>query len=303
VLHLAGHIGVARQMAMLGSEDEGNAFFSKMLEKIIQYNRFGLTAEIDFSYEQKSNGEDLDFKATGKLETTVKQFVMLYPNGCRFHVQPYNTDFKKVDLKDITIPFKVISGVKTQREEEGKLVNYPYTGPEEYPLLFPDFSIGFCNSSKPDTTWFLAFTGNEDAMAMAQSGMNQLNKSYKTDMIPFANFVFFQDEEIEQNEADINNLGLDMMKAAVGFQTQSPAPGKLGRMQQAFEGKMQMDNYRKSMQGLMTSKKSLLLFTAANRSTVLIDKYNDSKRQLEEGIQLTRGMLHLRVVHQSVTDN
>lgn len=302
VLNLAAHIGLARQMALLGLEDEGNAFFGKMLQKSIRYNRFGLTAEIDFIYEQRNSGEELAFKATGKLETSVKQFVMLYPTGCRFKVQPYNKDFQKVDLKDITIPFTVISGVKTQREEDDKLVNYPYTGPGEFPLLFPDFSIDFCDSAKPDSAWFLAFTGNEDAMAMAQSGMEHLNKSYKTDMIPFANFVFFQDEQIEENEEAMNNLGMDMMKAVVAFQAQSPAATKLGRMKQSYEGKMQMDDYRKSMQGMMTSKKSLLLYTANNRSTVLIDKYNDSKRELEEGINLTRGMLHLRVVHQPVTD-
>ncbi|HSM48948.1 MAG TPA: hypothetical protein VK872_14100 [Draconibacterium sp.] len=50
----------------------------------------------------------------------------------------------------------------------------------------------------------------------------------------------------------------------------------------------------------MTSKKSLFFFTANNKSTVLADKYNDSRRKLDKEINLTNGMAHLKVVHQLV---
>jgi hypothetical protein len=36
------------------------------------------------------------------------------------------------------------------------------------------------------------------------------------------------------------------------------------------------------------------LFTANNKSTVLADKYNDSRRKLDKEINLTSGMAHLR---------
>lgn len=297
VLNLSRHLGVARQAALLGDED--GSYFGKMIDKFLKYNRFALSAEIDFIYEERTDDNELEFKATGKLETTVKQFIMFYPIKCNFKVQPYNLDyFKEVDISDISIPFTVISGVKTQHDEKGNLVNYQYSGPPEYPLMFPDFKIDFCNTAKPDTAYFFTFTGNEDAASMAQANTNALNTSYKSEMISFANFVFQSDNDTEENEDDLQNMGMDMMKTIVGFQTESPADTKLGQLKQSYEGNTKMDNYRKGMQGMMTSKKSQFLFTANNRSTVLVDKYNDSKREMEEGVKLTRGMVHLRVVHQ-----
>lgn len=296
VLNLSRHLGVARQAALLGDED--GSFFGKMIDKYQKYNRFALSAEIEFIYEKRTDDNELEFKATGKLETTVKQFIMFYPDSCNFKVQPYNKDFQKVELSDASIPFTVISGVKTQHDENGNLVNYQYSGPPEYPLGFPDFKIDFCNNSVPDSALFTTFSGNEDAASMAQVNMNTLNTSYKTEIIVFANFVFISDKDTEENEDDLRNLGMDMMKTVVGFQTESPADTKLGQLKQSYEGNKKMDNYRKGMTGMMSSSKSQFLFTANNRSTVLVDKYNDSKRELEEGVNLTRGMVHLRVVHQ-----
>lgn len=301
VLNMSSHLGMARQAALLGVDiNDDNSLFSKLLEKYKSYNRFGLTAEIDFIYEKRSDDNELEFKTTGKLETTVKQFIMFYPDLCSFKVQPYNKDLQKVELSDMSLPFTVTSGAKTYLDENNELVTVQYSGPQEYPLAFPDFKIEFCNNSIPDTAFFLTFTGNEEAAIMVQAGLSNLNSKYTTDLISYANFVFLGDEEVEQNETDLENLGMDMMKNIVGFQTQKPDATVLGRMKQAYDGKTKMDNMRKSMQGMMTSKKSQFLFTANNKSTVLVDKYNDSKRQLEEGVNLIRGMMHLRIVHQPV---
>jgi hypothetical protein len=57
---------------------------------------------------------------------------------------------------------------------------------------------------------------------------------------------------------------------------------------------------KKNIQKLTTDKKSVFLFSSNNRSTVLVDKFNDTKRKLDDDFNLKRGLIHLRVIHDPV---
>jgi hypothetical protein len=296
VLNIAAHLGFLRQKALLGVGDSQNNDFGKLMEKISNYNRFELSFETDFIVEERNDEGELEFKATGAMATKDKVYGMFVPGMCSYKMIPYNADFLNTKLTDISIPFSVKSGVKTLKDEDGKLNNYNYSGPLQYSLMFPDFKIDFCTNSKPDTAWFLTFIGDQAVESMTDNLMYRNNKNYKSDFLMFANFVFV-DNELKDKEQEFMDVSQDVFKTIGGFQNMNTDGSKLDKLKMQYEGKQQMDGHRIGIQGLLNDKKATILFTANNKSTVLTDKFIDTKRKLEDGLELTRGQLHLKIVH------
>jgi len=296
VLDIASHIGAARQAALLGI-DEAGTFFYNLSKKFTNYNRFALSIDLDFIYEINDNNE-LQLKATGSMTTKDKVYVMLIQDDCSYKMKVYNTDLADLKYEDISIPFIVKSGVRTSRDENNKLVSYSYSGPEGFPLLFPVFKIDFCGT-QPDTAYFTTFSGDQGAGNSYGGNLNNISKKYEIDFLGFLNHIF-QTNDIDKKEGNVENLVTEMMQTIAGFQKTDAADSKLEKLRIQYEGKTKMDNYTKEINNLATDKKSLLLFTANNRSTVLVDKYNDSKRKLGENSNLTRGLIHLKIVHEPV---
>lgn len=298
VLNYAFHIGYLRQKGLFGNDD-GHDFYN-LSEKIINYNRFALSTDLDFIYEERNDDNELDFKATGTMTTKEKVYAMLAMDECGFRMRRYSPSAHHfIELEDVSARLYVTSGVKTIRNEEDELENFSYSGPESFPLLFPDFKLDFCNEGVPDSAFFLTFTGDEQAANMYVSNINNHNKNYGVDFLGFVNLVF-QNTDVEENENEFTDLGNEIINTISGFQNTNTGGSTLEKLKTQYEANLQMDNYRKNIQKLMADKKSTFLFTANNRSSVLIDKYNDTKRKLDDNIQLTRGLIHLRVVHDPV---
>ena len=166
-------------------------------------------------------------------------------------------------------------------------------------MNFPDLKIGFCNNNKLDSAFFATFLGDESAANMSPGILNNLIKSYKIDFLGFANLVL-QNTNSDEKENEITDLGNEITNTIGGYQNMNLAGSKLEKLKMQYEGKRQMDTYRKSIQKLTNDRKSIFLFSANNKSIVLIDKYEDTKRKLDDDFNLIRGLIHLRVLHDPV---
>jgi hypothetical protein len=296
VLNLSSHIGALRQRALLGRSENPGEELNDVIKRWLNYNRFELVIESDFIVEQRDSDGELQFKATGALATKQKVYGMLIPDSCKYKMIPYNTDLSKAGLEDVTIEMQVRSGVKTIKDENDRLVNYSYTGAPFYLLMFPDFKIDFCSTNQPDTAWLHSFTSGTGVPVTTGSLAYQHSKSYQIDFLMMANLLFVTNE-LPNNEQQFEKLGEEIFGTIGGFQTGSSS-SKLEQLKLQYEGKTQMDNHRMGIQNLVNDKKSVIVFTANNRQTVVTDKFTDTKRKLEEEeLELTRGMIHLKIVH------
>lgn len=297
VLNIGFHLGHLRQKAVLGASENQDAEIDKMISRINKYNRFELTMESDFIVEDRNDDHELVFKATGAMATKEKTYGMFIADKCRYKIIPYGTDYSKANLEDITIPFSVKSGVKTMKDENGNLVNYNYTGPDTYYLMFPDFKIDFCNTNETDTAVLLTFTEGKEFTFNPNNYSYKTTQSYKSDFLTMANLVFVTND-LPQNEQNFETMGQELFNTIGDFQTPSSDVSTLEKMKVQYEGKTQMDNHRKNMQNLVNDKQSVIVFNANNRQTVVTDKFTDTKRKLEEeGLELTRGLIHLKILH------
>ena len=295
VLNLPSHIGVLRQQALLGFE-EGTTL-SELLDTFFDYNRFALTTEIDFIYEQVTDDNEIELKATGTLESSVKKYGMLIFDSCKTRMIPYTRNINSQTIEKVTMDMTVKAGTKTMRDEEGKLVTYRYSGPESFPLQFPEYRIDFCNTAKPDTAFMAGFIGDEATAQELNIAMSQINKNYKADLLIYANNVFHSDNIDDEGAIELGN---EILESITGLQNQAHASSALGKLKQQYEGKKQMDKYRQGMINTLSNDKAAFLFTANNKSTVLTDTYHDFKKRVNENTELTRGQVHMRIVHEPV---
>ncbi len=295
VLNLPFHLGIERQQQLLGSEGQG---LNGMLEDYMSYNRFAMTLDIDFSWEKKTDNGELDIRATGKLASKDKTYTMLAVDSCGYRLIPYQAvDLTKMVYKDVTIPMQVNGGVKTIRDEQGKLKTISYTGPAAYNINMPKSRIEFCTNRVPDTLFVAGFSGDEAVAAQSAGGLEAIRTKYTVDMAAYASLVFYTEADEDPSDKAMRIAG-DMMKS-IGNAMQQAAPGDLlGKMKMQYEGFMNTEDQQKALQGAISTQKATLLFTANNRSTVLADQFVDTKRKLEDDAELTRGMTHLRIVHE-----
>ncbi|MFD2525870.1 hypothetical protein ACFSQD_08655 [Flavihumibacter stibioxidans] len=300
VLNLGSHLGFLRQKALLGASEERDMDFASLTKRITDYNRFELIMEVDFIMEERDGNNELTFKATGAMATKGKVYGKFVPVDCSYKMIPFNVDLSDTKLQDVYIPFSVKSGVKTLIDENGKLVNYNYSGPESFSLDFPEFKFDFCYNNKPDTAWLLTFMGDSDPGDISEGMKYDVYKNYKSDFLTFANLVFVS-RDLQPNAEEFTDLGQDVFKTIGGFQQTNTGSSMVEKLKNQYEGKMKMDEHRKGIQNLVNDKKSMILFTANNRSTVVADQFTDTKRKLEEeGLDLTRGLIHLRLLHSPV---
>jgi hypothetical protein len=297
VLNIASHLDNERKKQLLGAGEAGST--NVLLDKFLKYNRFALTIDLDFIIEKRGDKDKLEFKATGAMSTKDKVYGMFVSDSCSYRMIQYNIDLNNAKLDDVTIPFIVKSGIKSVRNEDDKLEDFSYSGPSGYLMNFPDLKIGFCNNNKPDSAFFTTFLGDESAANMSPGTLNNLIKSYKIDFLGYANLVL-QNTNSDEKENEITDLGNEITNAIGGYQNMNLAGSKLEKLKMQYEGKRQMDSYRKSIQKLTNDRKSIFLFSANNKSTVLVDKFEDTKRKLDDDFNLIRGLIHLRVLHDPV---
>lgn len=300
VLNISSHLGYIRQRTLLGSFENPGAAADEMIQQWLKYNRFELIVESDFSVEKRNEDGELQFKATGALAAKEKIYSMFIPDSCNYKILPYTLDYISATINDISITMSVRSGTKTIKDENGKLVNYPYTGPSNYLLAFPDASIDFCNHDLSDSIWLHSFTGEEGLTVSADHLISTTNHSYQLDFLTMANLVFVTND-LPQNEQNFETVSQDLFNTMGGFQNNDIGSSKLEKMKRQYEGKNQMDKHRKEIQKLVNNQETVIIFSADNKQTVVTDKFIDTKRKLEnEGLELTRGLIHLKIIHTAV---
>jgi hypothetical protein len=300
VLNMSAHLGVERQKQFLGIESGEAKSLDDFINFFLKYNRFELILETDFIVEDKTENNELEFKATGSMATKEKVYGMFIMDSCRYKMVPYQINYSDVRLNNISIPFQVRSGVKTIKDEEGKLVSYNYSGPETYALTFPIIKIDFCGKNDTDTAWFYTFQMKEGTPGSTADLLYQTRKSYKTEFLLMANFIFVTNE-LPNKEDEFLKVSQDVFKTIGESQTADDGGSDLEKLRLQYEGKRAMDDQANNLQGLANDKKSVVVFTANNKQTVLADKYTDTKRKLEEdGLELVRGQLHFKILHSPV---
>lgn len=294
VLNLPFHLGIERMLQLLGDEGLG---LNKVLEDYIAYNRFAMTLEIDFSWEKKTDEGELDIRATGNLASKDKTYTMLVVDSCGYRLIPYQTvDLTNMVYSDVTIAMQVNKGEKTIRDEQGKLKTIPYSGPAAFNINMPKSRIEFCNNRVPDTLFLSGFSGDESVAAQAAAGLEAIRTKYTVDMGAYASLVFYTEEGKDPSD-DAMDVAENMMKSIGGAMQQATPGDLLGKMKMQYEGFLHTEDQQKALQKAISTQKATLLFTANNRSTVLADQFSDTKRKLDDGAELTRGMTHLRIVH------
>ncbi len=294
VLNVPFHLGIYRQLELLGADALVPAV-GEYFNEMTAYNRFALTMDLDFVFESSADGK-LGLRATGKMGTKEKVFVMLYPEGCNYRMMPHKTDLNNKTLEDVTLPFTVMGGIKTVREDHDKLVDYPYAGPPEYAIRFPDARIEFC-SPVADTIYLAMIGGDEAVAARAGADLQKMNKTYSIDMAIYANQVLLN-EETSGMEQGIQTAGIDILNSVSGMMQQQAPANTLDKIKTQYDGYMEMDNRRQQLEKAYSTEQSYILFNANNRTTVLTDTYHDTKRMMTDGVEVKKGLFHVRMVHE-----
>jgi hypothetical protein len=307
VLNLPFHFGKVRQEHLLSLEENG---VTEILERAMKYNRFAISLDVDFILERKSEEGELEFRATGNLASSGKDYGMLTPDKCGYRLKKYDAeafDLDNIDydnpkkFADVTIAMEVKSGIKKVPDENGKLRNINYSGPPTWMVNLPDSYLDFCVNSIPDSLFLSTFSGDESVRAQAMGGMQVIRDKYTVDMGGYATLVWTL-EEGGASEDEAMDKGNDVMRTMAGFGKQAAPADLQGKLKQRYEGYMQMDDARKALLGAMNTRKSPILFNAANRTEVVADQYQDSKRKLEDDAELVRGLAHFRLVHEPLKE-
>jgi hypothetical protein len=298
VLNVSGYLGNERQKQLLGGGSENDPGLDEVLTRFMKYNRFELILESEFVIEDRTEDgkNELEFKATGAMGTKEKVYGMFIMDKCRYKLVPHNIDYSDVIRENMIIPMQVKSGVKTIKDDEGKLESFNYSGPESYALTFPLIKIDFCNANN-DTAWFYTFQVLDASAASTADLLYKTRKAYKTDFLLMANFIFVT-SELKDNEDEYLKVSQDVFKTIGAAQNADDGGSTLEKLRLQYEGKKAMDDQSTNLQGLVNDEKSMVIFTANNKQTVLADKYIDTKRKLEEDrLDLKRGLLHFKILH------
>jgi hypothetical protein len=294
VLNIPFHLGMYRQLALIGGDQQVDGIGEHM-NKFLAYNRFALTMELDFVW-QSGPDDDIGIRATGKMATPEKIYVLFVPDSCGYKMLAYSTDLENKKFEDITIPLKVNAGVKTMRDENNKLKDYPYQGAPEYAFRFPDCRIDFC-SEVPDTLLLAVVGGNEEVGARAGGDLQNMRKSYTIEMLLYAAQVLIN-EDVNQLIQGMHDDGNEILNTVAGMMQQAAPETTLEKFKMQYGGYMNMDNVRKGFEGSYATQTARILFNASNRSTVLTDTYIDTKRKMEDNVEVKKGLFHLRMVHE-----
>lgn len=292
VLDLPYHLGVERQKQLLGASEQSVV---DIFESFLKYNRFSLEMDMDFIVEE-GDPNDFDTRYTGNLAMKEKRYVMLALDSCRYRMYSYTQDIERTVIKDVLLEFVVKGGQKTYTESgTGKKKTVNYSGPPSWFLRIPDTRIHFCADGIPDTLHLTNFFGDQDHQELLQPETKV--EQYTLAFGNMANLIMIGYEKDNSNGDQLMDKGINTMGAVTrAFSKQDPGT-TLGRMKMQHEGWIDINNNSVEMIRTMNTDKADILFQAANRSTVVTEKYNDTKRSTDVWT-IKRGMTHFRIAHE-----
>ena len=110
-------------------------------------------------------------------------------------------------------------------------------------------------------------------------------------------------KKLEESGNEVMDIATEIIDNVSQSQVTDPTGNpKLDKMQNEYNFKLKQDSYKKKLSNMGMNKKSVFLFNANNGSTVFIDQTNDTKHTIDENTKLVKGLIHLRVVHDPVTN-
>jgi len=301
VLNMGYHIELERQRQLLGvhDSDSDSEEIAPELHMAMNFNRFALNLDLDFVFEKVDDEDNLELKATGTMSTKDKVYVSLYLDNCSWRMVLYEADFRDADKQRTAIPLKAKSGEKTVRDKDDNLLTYSYSGPEDMVAFLPEFKIDLCDISKKDSAFMMPITYTYD---YTPSGPD-LKTSYKEDMLAIGNHMFIDKNKLEESGNEVMDIATEIIDNVSQSQVTDPTGNpKLDKMQNEYNFKLKQDSYKKKLSNTGMNKKSVFLFNANNGSTVFIDQTNDTRHTIDENTKLVKGLIHLRVVHDPVTN-
>ena len=128
---------------------------------------------------------------------------------------------------------------------------------------------------------------------------NDITKAYKTDLMGFTNHVFIAASDMPGNEKSIMDVVNAMMGKFANIFNPTAGDVPLEEFKNRYLMMQQKQEAEQQTAAAAFKPKIIVLFNAANNSAVLIDQSIDTKHK-EESIELTKGIIKIKVVHDPV---
>ena len=164
-------------------------------------------------------------------------------------------------------------------------------------MIFPDFRIDFADQSNQDT----ATIENVRYPINANVVTTSINKAYTTDFLASMQTVFFISSKMESAADKIPDFANEMASKFSALTTMPNSTTTLGKLKDKFLLMQQTQEAGKKIAEIAFTTKPVLLFKAKNGSSILIDNSVDTKHKDEE-IEVTKGIIELKVVHDPIPD-
>ena len=286
-----------------------NTGFFKWKGYLDEFNRFRLNINMDFEYHQKDEEGEVLLKATGILES-IRVFVSLGRLGCKWQLFITDTDYESDDEDNFRIPVRVLNGLKKIKEKE-IWEEYPYVGPRDMLMVFPSVRISFCEDGIKDSAIMdvLRYKGeiyntpnfNPAAMTWPTTGIHNSDPSklYTVDLLAYASKMLVSADKGYANAAQLTDLAVEMMSLRSTVSLGQPTGSSiLDQMQIEYSANQEQHKKQKKLTDLSKVDHTVILFKALNGSPTLIDERINTANIDFKIIDLVRGIIILKVVHE-----
>jgi hypothetical protein len=286
-------LSLQRQVHLLGGTDATSKMLDELSERVVNFNRFELTVDMDFALQFVDTEDKPFIKATGSLSLSDNVYVSLGRMGCKWQLYLTNADYRNGDENDFRLPIKVNSGTKLVKQGDS-WITYPYSGPTDMLMVFPSFRISFCQGGGSDSAMTDVLRYKIDDLSPYA---NSMDKDYTIDLLQYANKMFVSIDKGENNmDQNIDLMG-EMMSTGANAHIEAPTGNTLlDQLQVEYLVNLQQHEMQKRLTESSKVPKTVILFDAVNNSAVLVDSNTDTANK-EKNIDLTKGQIRLKVVH------
>jgi hypothetical protein len=296
IFNYAFILGIDRQLALMGSAPDD--FSATFIAKVLEFNRFALTMDIEFNMVIK-DAEDKDvMRATGYLTTPQKTYVSLGRNECKFQLYLYNPDY----MRDLTnepayeINLTITEGVKLVKEGEN-WKSFLYSGPAEMKTVFPSIRIDFCTNGVQDSAIMDVLRFSDPDLASVTSA-DELSKKYTLDMQEYVNLVVASITKVESNRDGIMDITGDIIDMQSNTAVKPTGYAQLDEMQLNFNMLQQQLKIKETITLKTKENPSVVLFDAQNESSTLINKSVNMAGDRGFKIEMKKALVKLKVEHE-----
>lgn len=275
-----------------------NDLYDKWMDGLKKFNRFSLTIDFDFDYQQVDKNDKAKMVANGVLESDGHIYVSLGRRNCQWEL--YLTDVKHSKQNtaeaDFKIPMKIINGTKDYIDDDKPQLTY--TGPTHMKLIFPTFKINFCGDESVAMMDLLSYLPSD----LQKHSRDRASDVYTIDMLAYASKMF---SGAKKTEVDVNKListSVDMINLQSSQLPQPTGDPAFDRLKMDYlMNKKKHDLQFSLSQTTHTGKTVIKLTKNSSHPAVLFDLTvdladpNDEDRKI--GIMLIHGNVKLRLLH------